>query len=127
MTKDDEGGPPPSLGLLSLAGAVLSNPLSDAGAIALAKAVLGRVALEAESKADLHAPREAESIAAQWNRHMDAALDAANESSAKRSRATRRVMMAQALDAADLMLLERRVVAALLAGEVEVDADETAE
>lgn len=121
MAKEEGDGPAPSLGLLSIVSAVLNNRVSVEAATLLAQAVLFRIGQEADSKADLHAPREAESIAASWNRHMDAVLDAAAESAGKRLRSTRRAMMAAALDKADLMLMERSSVAAIYERLVKLD------
>lgn len=94
-------------GIRQVASAALSAPAATPAQAALAIAVLEATA---EPPADRE-PREAASIAAMFNLHMDAVLDAANASRNKRDRVTRRAMMARAIDQAGLVLMDRGMVA----------------
>lgn len=94
-------------GVRQVASAVLAAPAASAAQASLAIAVL-----EATSTLEPGVePREHASIAATFNAHMDAVLDAANGSRNKRERVTRRAMMARAIDQAGLILMDRSQVA----------------
>jgi hypothetical protein len=74
---------------------------------------LARRILEKDPKRDT--PRESESVAGAFNRHMDAAIESCNDSTHAATRAERRAKLAQDLDRADLVLMDRAMVAALFA------------
>lgn len=94
-------------GVRQVASAVLAAPAASAAQASLAIAVL-----EATSAVEPGVePREHASIAATFNAHMDAVLDAANASRNKRERVTRRALMARAIDQAGLVLMDRSQVA----------------
>jgi HAMP domain-containing protein len=73
---------------------------------------LARRLLEQDPRRD--APREIESVAGAFNRHMDAAIDSVNASSREPTRVGRRARLAADLDRADLVLMDRAMVAALM-------------
>jgi len=98
------------LGVRILATAVLGAAIATDHETALAVAVLEASTRNMTTDAE---PREVESIASSFNRHMDAVLDAANASHAADSRVTRRAHMAKAIDRAGLLLVERGYVAAM--------------
>jgi hypothetical protein len=104
----DDRGSKAALGIMSVASAVLICPTATGAERDLATAVM----MGCAEGVSLDAPRETASIAASWNRLVDVAIDAANASSLKRSRSTRRAMMAAALDRAGLILIEKDYLAA---------------
>lgn len=59
-------------------------------------------------------PREAESVAGCFNRHMDAAIDSVNASVGEPMRVGRRARLAADLDRAGLVLVDRATIAGLL-------------
>lgn len=67
-------------------------------------------------------PRELEFAATAFNRQMDAAIDACNRSHKADSRVTRRAALARDLDRAGLVILDRDMVAALIAKAREAEA-----
>jgi hypothetical protein len=71
------------------------------------------------------APREIESVAGAFNRHMDAAIDSLNDSAGEPTRVGRRARLAQDLDRAGLLLVDRATIADLL-GEIHKLRDELA-
>jgi hypothetical protein len=73
---------------------------------------LARRLLEQDPKRE--PPREAESIAGAFNRHMDAAIDAVDRNAGLPLRAARRAALAAALDRAGLSIVDKDIVAALL-------------
>jgi hypothetical protein len=85
---------------------------------------LARRILEKDPKRD--APRENESVAGAFNRHMDAAIESCNDSAHAATRAERRAQLAHDLDKADLVLLDRAMLAALFAtiGELRLEKSE---
>ena len=110
---DEISGRPEAViaGIRQIASAVLAAPTATPAQSALALEVM-----EATASIDAgREPREAASIAAIFNAHMDAVLDAANASLGKRDRTTRRAHMARALDTSGLVLLDRGMVAAMYA------------
>lgn len=62
----------------------------------------------------IDAPRENESIAGAFTRHMDAALDSANDSVGDSSRSARRAKLARDLDRAGVVLIDRAKLAELI-------------
>lgn len=60
-------------------------------------------------------PREIESIAGQWRRHMDALIDAVDATRDKPNRQLRQSQLSIALDAAQLVVMDRDVVAGFFA------------
>ena len=73
---------------------------------------LARRILEKDPRTD--APREAESVAGAFNRHMDAAIDSVNMSAGEPTRAGRRARLAADLDLAGLVIVDRGQVAELI-------------
>lgn len=97
-------------GVRTIASAVLGANAASEEQVALAIAILETTA---NPPADAP-PREAANIADEWNRMMDTLLDAENASRSASSRATRRYMMSLAIDRADLVVIDRGVVAGLI-------------
>lgn len=62
----------------------------------------------------IDAPRENESVAGAFNRHMDAALDSANDSIGNPSRASRRASLASDLSRAGLVMVDRSQIALMI-------------
>lgn len=96
-------------GICAVAAAVLISPTVSAEELELAGRILKRTWPSVE-----HAPREHESIAAAFNRHMDAAIDSCNDSAGEPTRSARRSLLARDLDKAGLILLDRATVVELL-------------
>ncbi len=97
-----------------LASAVLACPVASEQARELARVVL------ADGVAMRHdEPREAASIAATFNRQMDAAIESCNGSARRATRMARRADLARDLDLAGLVLVDRAVMAELLIPRVE--------
>lgn len=110
MAKD---GAPEHLatGICAIAAAVLAAKDVRQEEYELAEKILGR-----KWPAKNDNPRELESIAGTFNRQMDVAIDACNRSHRRDdSRVTRRADLARDLDRAGLVLVEREMVAALIA------------
>lgn len=103
----DALGSRPFAGVHILASAMLCAKGSSPEELELARILLSR-------DPEHDAPREAESVAGCFNRHMDAAIESCNASAHAASRVTRRAKLAQDLDRADLVLLDRVMVAALI-------------
>lgn len=97
----------PFWGVHILATAVMCAAGATADELELAKRLLAR-----DPRVD--APREAESVAGCFNRHMDAALDSANDSIGNPSRASRRALLAADLSRADVVMVDRAAIAALI-------------
>lgn len=105
---------------IQLAAAAVAAKGGSAEARELAEAVLR------ETRDDLEAGRigcEAENgtIADEFNRQMDAVLDATNRSRKASDRAARRAALARDLDRAGLVLLDRDTVSAMFAKGLELD------
>jgi hypothetical protein len=108
VSKDKER---PFLGVHLLATAMLCAAGSSSDELELARRILER-----DPKHD--APREAESIAAAFNRQMDAAIESCNASAHSPTRAVRRAQLAADLDLAGLVLIDRNELAGLLADRI---------
>lgn len=98
----------PFAGVHILATALLCAKGSTADELELARRILER-----DPRAD--APRESESIAGAFNRHMDAAIESVNDSAAEPYRVGRRARLAADLDRAGLIIIDRMNVAELIA------------
>lgn len=92
---------------------ILATALLCAAGATEDELALARRILERDPKVD--APREAESIAGAFNRHMDAAIDSVNDSVSEPTRAGRRARLAQDLHRAGLVLIDRSQVADMIA------------
>jgi hypothetical protein len=110
----------PFAGLHILAAAMMCAKGSSPDELALARRLLGQNPRRLP-------PRERESIAGTFNRQMDTPIDAADESAGCPTRAERRFKIAQALDKAGLVILDRAQLVDLLdrgAPPVVVEAEE---
>lgn len=108
----------PFAGVHILATAMMCSTGASDDELALARRILER-----DPARD--APRESESIAGAFNRHMDAAIDSVNGSAGESTRAMRRARLARDLDQAGLLLVDRATVADLI-GEIRGLRDELA-
>jgi hypothetical protein len=102
--KDDR----PFAGVHILATALLCAAGSSADELELARRLLERDPIRDD-------PRENESVAGTFNRHMDAAIDSVNDSVGEPTRVGRRARLARDLDRAGLVLMDRGQIAELLA------------
>lgn len=91
---------------------ILATSLMCAAGSSSEELELARRLLTKDPQVD--APREIESVAGAFNRHMDAALDSANESIGDKSRGSRRAKLATDLDRAGLVIVDRPVLAELI-------------
>lgn len=96
-------------GICAVAAAVLAAKDVRQEEYELAEKILGRKFPKNDN------PRELEFAATTFNRHMDAAIDACNRSHKADTRVTRRAHLARDLDRAGLVLLDRDMVAGLIA------------
>jgi hypothetical protein len=106
----------PFAGVHILATAMMCSTGASADELELARRILER-----DPARD--APRESESIAGAFNRHMDAAIDSVNGSAGESTRAMRRARLARDLDQADLLLIDRSTLAGLIATSAEIHAE----
>lgn len=98
----------PFAGVHILATAILCAGGSSADELELARRILVRDPKEDE-------PRESESIAGAFNRHMDAAIESVSASRREPTRAARRARLAQDLERERLVLVDRAAIAELIA------------
>lgn len=91
---------------------ILATAILCANGASDAELELARRLLEQDPKRA--PPRERESVAGAFNRQMDAAIDAADDSAGLPFRAARRAELAAALDRADLVLIDRAMLAAMM-------------
>lgn len=117
--KDDDGAKA-ATGLVQICSAALSAGGSTPIERELARAVLGATEAAILGKR-IAGPLEFGATADEFNLQMDAILNSTNASKGARMRSTRRVRLAQDLEAAGLVMLDRDVLARLFCFGLDLD------